>query len=422
VGILTSFMKPVTEAYYGKPKEFLIIEKELDKIIQIIRKDNPKFSDLKEKINTPIKITDLNKNDSVILIEKLFKQKFGFGEFYLCFYYPMKPVLLTTPFNAFTIPRAFNFFHRDNTGSTDVSTMHVGVNIDILLVLYADLTAEEIMAVILHEIGHNMDISMFTLLSKLPLDIMLVPEFIKNGPVYIINTLMVLGIYDVFNLGGKYTNTIKLVESLLINKFPGLLRAATTFWEGYLNIMAYFKVKSFINVIKGPELIVLGALNSRNIFGYAGEKYSDSFASTYGYGPAMMSFQNKLHKRENLISDQIIYKIPLLNWGYDLLNVTLGMLTAIADPHPQDAVRINSQLDKLKRDLKDPDLNPRLRKTLEDDIESSEKFINEYYLDFNKNDNSRRIFSWMLNYMTIKVFHNMVDFRELFELVSNHEA
>jgi len=429
-------MVTLTEAYYGKPKEFLIVEKELSKILEIIKTENPKIYD--NKFNS-MALTDLNKNDSVILIEKIFKQKFGFEAFYLCFYHSVKPIGLDSltkiihipgAFNAGTMPRVFNFFHKTNTGALNVSNMHVGINIDILLIIYNELSPEELLAIILHEIGHNMDISIFNLLSHIPLSIDAYTEYVEEGIDSFFSTMLAEGIRDVFNIGGRTSSTIKTIESIISQKIPILFRITTAIWDGYLNIRDFINIKNIIKKFRispgnvfsfSPQAILLKALDLRNITGYSSEKYADSFATSYGYGPAFASFINKLEKKDKFIANQVITNIPVVNWVYDFIMVELRLLWSVTDPHPQSAIRINSQLKKLKRDLNDPNLNPRLKKSLEQDIHDMEEFINNYYLDFNKNGNKRRIFSWILNFMTIKIFDNMIDYRELIELVSNHE-
>jgi hypothetical protein len=417
--ILSNNYNSVLEAYYGKPKEFLIIEKELDKIIKQIKENIP-IVNFKDNI-APKKIIDFSNSDEIILIEKIFQKFFGFKEFFLSIYYPITPKLYTIPFNGFTIPRAFNYFRRDIGGKPDTSSMSVGVNINIILIRYLDLTAEELMGVILHEIGHNLDTSIFSFLSRFVLDLDKITNETKKETIErLIGQLIGLGIIDFIQLGKIVSKFIQAFEGFLTDVAPGFLKLTTLYWEFYLNFNFIHTFKIFNQGVDFKKLIYK-IITPGNIFGYAGEKYADSIATSYGYGMALSSFQNKVQKRENFIINKTLYEIPVLNWIYDFMGVMLSIISCVSDPHPQDAVRINAQLLKLKRDIKDPNLNPRLKKSLEEEINELEKYINDYYLNIETNDNKKRIFTWMFNYMIIKIFNNNIDFRELLENIWRHE-
>lgn len=420
MSILSKGYKPVMEAYYGKPKEFLTVEKELDKLITIIKKENSTLLNSTNKAMQLSKpLTDLNKTDSIITIENIIKKFFGFKEFHLCIYYPIDD-FITARYNAYTDPSSFNFFKRDKTtGKIDRSSICVGVNIDMLLILYGDLNADEVLAVILHEIGHNMDISIFMLLSNFPFDL---SDILNKTP---LPTLMgkALGslLHDIFDIGRFKPQIISKVESILNEKFPILLRLTTFYHELILNFKSADKFQNIMSIIKNPMLSLPYLIKPSNIFGYANEKYADSFATAYGYGMATSTLRNKLQKSDNFVINKILTNIPIINYAYDLSNITFEILTMSSDPHPTDAVRISEQLNKLKRDQQDPNLSPRLKKSLQEEIDELQNFIDNYYLNFDKNDNNKRIFTWMFNYLVIKVFKNKIDFRETFETISRHE-
>lgn len=421
MSILGRKYKPVMEAYHGKPKEFIAIENELDKLLKIMKQDLPKLrpENIGIKMSNLPKLTDLNSSDHVVAIQNLFKKFFSCRDFILTFYYPISTKVMTIPFNAFTLPRFFNTFYRTGDGKVDTSTLAMGVNVDVMLCVYLDLTAEELMAIILHEIGHNMDMSVFTLLSRLPIDMQLLST---GNWAQIITNFVTFGLFDMLGLGAVLSSVIKSIQVALAKYAPGLLHLSTLYWEIYMNIMTVMKIKNFKNIMNiSPDRYVLEIINPNNLFGYASEKYADSFATSYGYGLALSTAFAKLEANGTNYTESTIKNIPGLNWVYDLMSVNIGLIYAAVDPHPLTVTRIQSQLTKLKRDAKDPNLNPKLRKELELQIKDQQNFIDNYYLDIDKNDNKKRIFSWMMNYMIIKFFNGRFDFRETFELLCPHE-
>ena len=90
-------------------------------------------------------------------------------------------------------------------------------------------------------------------------------------------------------------------------------------------------------------------------------------------------------------------------------------------PHPDNVVRIKSQIDKLKRDIKDPNLKPNIKKELEVNIAEMEKFIDDVYLNFDNDDNKNRPISYLWNIMIFKIFKGKLDPREWMEAVFRHE-
>ena len=116
-----------------------------------------------------------------------------------------------------------------------------------------------------------------------------------------------------------------------------------------------------LDISKNPTKI-LNAIGFTGISKYASEKYADSFATAYGYGPALASAFKKLHINEGNSPDKIYYNFPVLNWWYDLNKISTRIIAGLIDVHPSDPSRVMAQLNKLKRDIKDPQLDPRVKK------------------------------------------------------------
>jgi len=260
-----------------------------------------------------------------------------------------------------------------------------------------ELNAEELLAIILHEVGHNMYASPLNFLSK--------------------NLVQML--LDVCKFPVLYSEINKSIERGF-DESPGAKKFLTITMDIIQEIDIFFKSLQVINynnlieyLMKPEQLISL--ISFGNIFGYTDEKYSDSFATAYGYGPALSTALNKFEKMEGVGMNKLINSIPVLNWYNDFNKVLFRILIGAFDPHPHTSARIAAQLHKLKKEINDPNLDPRVKKEIQKDIDVLEDFINNEYLNINKNSNISRIFTWMTNYISIRVFKGRVDIREIFD-------
>lgn len=406
------FMPPsqvVTEAYYGKPKEFLAIEKELDIVIKKI-KDSVSVNSTKGYMI----------EQNCAKISKMFKDFFGFYEFNLA-------ILPELP-NAITCPFSYHTFTSDKSGKfknrPDTSKMIVSVYVFDGFILNMNTTAQELMAIILHEIGHNMDRSVFMLLSKyLPWFYDITwwsdgtitkkwPEVERYIKLLAANTGLKIG----FNILSKYVN--KFTD--LFTSAPGTRRLMWVIDEIVIGTKQISRfIASFGRPIPPPELILLKFANPRSFFGYAGEKYADSFAVAYGYGVEMSTAFSRFND-EITVTTKTIMAVPVLSAVFDFARISTSLPFIFCNEHPQDVVRVNSAIKKLKRELKDPSIPPKMKKDIEEQIVEIEKVMYDM-ADIRGNKASKEPFTVMLNFMLVKVFNGMLDPREVLELIFRHE-
>lgn len=405
----TSPSQVVTEAYYGKPKEFLAIEKELDVIIKKI-KDSVSLNSTKGYII----------EQNCAKISKIFKDFFGFYEFNLA-------ILPSLP-NAMTCPFSYHTFTSDKSGKfknrPDTSKMIVSVYLFDGFILNINATAQELMAVILHEIGHNMDRSVFMALSKY------LPWFCEitwwsDGTItkkwpeikdYIKALVGRTGLTIGFNILSKYANKI----TDIFTSTPGTRRLMWIIDEivtGTKQIVSF--TTRFRRPIPPPELILLLFANPRSFFGYAGEKYADSFAVAYGYGVELSTAFSRVND-EVTVTTKAIMSVPVLSAVFDFSRISTSLPFIFCDEHPQDVVRVNSAIKKLKRELKDPSIPPKMKKDIEEQIVEIEKVMYNM-ADIRGDKASKEPFTVMLNFVLVKVFNGMLDPREVLELIFRHE-
>jgi hypothetical protein len=144
----------------------------------------------------------------------------------------------------------------------------------------------------------------------------------------------------------------------------------------YLNIgIVWNLTKDIVDfILSGKILFIQKMINNQS--GYSNEVFADSFATAYGYGAATVSLHRKLSYF--LLHNKNLFKENKYNVYNQYLFVMANLSYTFLDEHPMSQTRMRKQIDKLKAELNDPDVDPRIRKELLKDIERSEKLYNEY--------------------------------------------
>lgn len=437
-------MEVLEEAYFGSKPEFKEIEKLLGVIIDRINSTfGPYTGNALDWFDMEYKVKDMRlyNDDTVSRIEKLFEKAFGLKEFHLDFYYnsfvvlDVYDLLKKKPLeknaagamgrNAFTIPQGFALFDKSNDTENkmirDGANIKAGVFVGVDLIWTLQLTPREVMAVILHELGHDMDASIFTLLAS-------VPRFIDGNNNFVDPKTFAIasGLVAVLKsspLGAWLAKANKEYDEMIENS-PGagatlgyiatLIKTikdlvTTSKWlKDPVKAMTWFK-----NI--DPRLYMLNVMQPNNLFGYGSEKFADSFATSYGYGLEIASFNRKVQLRSDSIPFTTFAQVPGINLITDFILASKRFVNMMLDPHPHDATRMYRQLAKLKKDLKDPSLPPSIRKDLERDIEGMQKYIDDVILNPRHDDNKKHFFTFLMNWMIIKIFNGRIDPRELFD-------
>jgi hypothetical protein len=426
-------MSPVTEAYYGKPKEFLECEKILAKAIPIINKEYSVKNSMGDKADVygPKDAAELSKLTSQF--EKLLAKGLGVGGCDLIWLGTNSPIGFSTgpggglhiDFNpdigakTFTIPSAFTMMTNKFKKNPTRDNIEMKIFVDKAMVYAMSLTPEETMAVILHEAGHNLDCSAFHLISAMIPDIRVFmldeDKMIEYFKSFALAHLLVVPLY---RWTAKMYN--ELIERLKSN-IPG--------FNAWLSIFSrltgsVFMLMDSIDIVTkfadiDPVRMFFSIINPRVLFGYAGEKYADSVATSYGYAAANISLQSKLQRYVNgaAITEK---EIP----GYSIITELPSLVSripfALMDEHPDGAIRMYAQVKKLKRDLNDPNLPKELREELKVQIAEAEKMCAKV-VDIRAKPNRYFIFTTLWNKFMIDVLKGYGDPRELMELVWRHE-
>ena len=165
-------------------------------------------------------------------------------------------------------------------------------------------------------------------------------------------------------------------------------------------------VLKYISVIPNPQAIVrnttMNLSNPVSALGrYGGERGADSFAAKYGYGAEQISALKKLSRPENVGAVKVLNSMGgfgdfVMDYN-EIITDLFGMLSL--DPHPNNDVRAQVMIRKLKRDLDSGYYPPELKSDLQKEIVRLEK-IHKTINDNKSNVEIKKAWYNMLNFLT----------------------
>lgn len=247
-------------------------------------------------------------------------------------------------------------------------TMQIHVSLGLL----KELSAEEVLAVLLHEFGHSIDPALVdikytevNILSKYLTDRKNAinkseEKVIKQNKVAAEGILVVTWILLIF--AALFGSTIGKFVNFLMDKFGNKEKAMQKRLK---------KVKAMVDSDKSK-------FNRQNY----SEAYADNFARMYGFGAQLASGLRKLsssleknmksrYKRETERQMAIVYITSLM----------------IKDVHKTDLHRIRNLIKEYKADIDDPNTSPTVKKQLKEDLVELEKVLDEYLNNFSEFQN-----------------------------------
>lgn len=426
--LLGNNMSPVMEAYYGKSKDLVACEKDLAKIIDAVNGKNKGLVD-GETIQKCKRLKNVEKRIAKVFNLKEFRL-FIVDEAFISINkstddeHPQDASVDSPPINikikamnAYTLPYSLSVIPIVGKRVADKGMMSVYTTVNKSLIYSYNLTAGELMAVILHEIGHNFDNSMFRFISTaIPWDIILKPEE---------DMAQIIGYLIARMLAGKIGKVIGQVNSIInsaIEQVPGLSKIISMMHDYTTSVYKMLNVYYGVTNVASLDTWVYGAkeaLNPSSFFGYSSEKYADSFASAHGYSVEIASVNEKFSrgtKMERKIMDKGGVAVI-----YDLARVTASLPYLISDPHPQEIVRVYSQLKKMKRELNDPSIPNELKPEIKKQINELEKIVTKM-IDVYDDKNKGYMATVLMNKLFIDAFKGNLDPREMLENIWRHEA
>ena len=309
------------EAYFGKSKSLVECERYLQVIVNRIKECRSEFA-----------LTSLNINESKenIKLEAALKKQFGFRRMHLLWDNISVPNAYTIPGGLFIPTPGADKQYRKTKGYYDHDQEYEAIVVVVMnMIRICDLNARETLAIILHEIGHNFDISPCTVTYKIVR--FCISSWVGELQIYL-------------------TRQFLKAQAWLQNKVPFIMRALTIHQDLLYNLQfAPVDIRILKYWILDPFSMVCGLLNVQ------GEYFADSLPAKYGYGPDLATALDKIDKpsRSSGFVKRNIYKVPVIKTLYDLSEAMVMTVISFTDAHPYTHNRIIATRKNLEDALED---------------------------------------------------------------------
>lgn len=385
---------PIKEVYFGKTPEIQKIEKQLD----VFRS---------KYLGRYLTAITVNNDPDLLKFNRMIEDQFGFGCFTL-------HIINEPMINAFTMPidTRYEVFNTNKNLIADKRTFKFKKEADYtaIVCIYSGLifnpvySTDEIMAMIMHEIGHNFYAALdkkhgifsnfyaaLVLVSSIMNIVIDLIVFHTRLPIDITNAISNSDLYQ--KLANKFDRFLRENDTLIIKVFDVI-----DFFGNLVNVVK-LGLLGFIDIVTLGSLHVLGSLLSTAtsvpfsilsllILGgrYQNERLADNFATMYGYGDAFISAMNKMSSKETPTPSKIMNafnKIPVLSDIY-AINASIGdIVIHVFDEHPDYIARCYDQIEMLEREASKSDLDPKMKKVIMQDIKACKTKI-KYLIEQNQ--------------------------------------
>lgn len=243
------------------------------------------------------------------------------------------------------------FRYAEGTGISCVAAIYMGLLSD------PAFTNRELVAILLHEVGHN-----FT--------------------------------YSVLNYDGAY---IGKAASMLMKTMSKLIRKNLTderdfsdekvskdieeksgIFSAVKNAFGKIKKVNFKDMVSSIAANMIGNATYRR---YTDEKFADTFASMYGYGAdvnsALQKMSQKMYDRYLPKKTPSDISIFIKLFQFNVIDIIAIALT-LKDEHPEGLTRIAVQIQYLERELAKESLDPKVKMELQQQLAAQKKLIEDF--------------------------------------------
>ena len=248
------------------------------------------------------------------------------------------------------------------------------------------LTAREVLAIILHEIGHNFDFSPMRLLGNWIMLILgvctlqFIPILLNQILTYGKNKWSTVVLNEWHDMVAKAIPPIDWIRQTLGKATQPVISAVMP-WIGTALSLPILPIK----LLMAPLSYFINTFNRK------GEEYADSFATTYGYGPELITGLDKLYNATSIGNQNIVNRkdIPKgLALIYDLQMVRSEFFSTITGHHGSNQQRALKQLYQLEKDLKTNNYPPTMKRSIQRELDEMKKVYNQM---LHLNDNDRMV-------------------------------
>ena len=395
----------------SKSKSTIISEEYFGDNIYILKMQDA-LSALRKKYYGTSKFSiKINSDPLLFEFNRRVEEAFGFKVFSL-------HVLQEGIHNACTIPLSLAIEGHDNPNMVETTKygyrfkksagLSTKVFISASILLNDEFTDREVMAIILHEIGHNFSskimpyLCITTGIKRLVLLIIYISQPLAAIPNTLSPTLTAQSGATLSN--EIYGKCIALSEKLrkednisvktldFMRAILGALKYGATEIINIFNIAINLSGLSMASVV----ILILDAILSIlqnplttafKLGGYNDERVADNFATIYGYGSDLASALDKLEDTGfGMKTEKFVRDLPIIGPYYRLMTAIPQLLIWLVDPHPTTISRIGSQIKYLKTELEKEETDPKMKREIKKDLDEIEKLMDKSYRNIKSDD------------------------------------
>lgn len=239
---------------------------------------------------------------------------------------------------------------------------------------------DEIVAAMLHEIGHNIDPALVTISYA---ETNILAKYLTDR-----NTKLTKAEKKAIALK-KIKNKKGIGAAILIKlvAFTGIFAsiiAFISFIAGWMRNSVKSSTKGdsndkIINTLK--SLVTEDVKSEFNRKDYS-EAFADNFARMYGYGPELVRFFKKIGINNEREIKSRFKREKDRQWCIARLTIS-----ALKDEHKTNVHRIKALIKEYRADINDPNTPPAVKKRLEEDVKEVELVLDEYLNNFSEFQN-----------------------------------
>jgi hypothetical protein len=249
------------------------------------------------------------------------------------------------------------------------------------------LNGEELMGILLHEIGHNFERRKYIIAN-----FYLYCVFSSFGTYEVLQYIHRKGLTEfLIEMGRQYPN-IDFFCNLLYQLYVEFRHTINFFSGGLVDFILHFTYY----VLTGKAIFAPLMLKT--------EQFADSFAAKYGFGPGLISGLQKVEalENDNSITVSTINSIPILRSIFDVMHGPTKLCHELfCDTHPVEEIRYESIKTDLMNDYNDPEVPKEFKPIIKQQIIQCEKLQ-----EFEKTDaeEKQKIFTLFKKYLMNDIF------------------
>lgn len=377
-------IRPINEAYFGKSDGVKEIEKYVGQI--------------KDKYKDDWYNTEINRDPLKYKLNKAIENAFGFNPVDVQFVLTIQPNMYTyslgtrlgnIPSNNLIVKRTTGYSYDPKAGYACIICCPTGLFLD------SKLTAAEVTAVMLHEIGHNFTAAQDPtqgIMSKIASALGLVSCLLSCNPTAISQGLkactqtgadlftFIDRVFEENSVAYKASQYIGLTKNFIFDGIYQIMNFIS--FLAVMNLGPLASVNIIINTILSKLLNpmdLIASITNFTGYGYTDERFADNFATMCGYGPELSSAFKKLDKSDKgALSNKIMNSAPFLKNYYDLSIIPAEIIIYAFDEHPHYMARLHNSLDMLEKSAGQKNVSPRMRARIRSDIKKIRSIIDSY--------------------------------------------